>query len=60
MSNHANNRFDAIMAKTTQARGKTMKRRLTASVLFASLAVAPLAGIPASTANAQSVISPPA
>ncbi|MCB2086762.1 MAG: type II and III secretion system protein family protein [Sphingomonadaceae bacterium] len=35
-----------------------MKRRLTASVLFASLAVAPLAGIPASTANAQSVISP--
>lgn len=58
MSNHANNRFDAIMAKTTQARGKTMKRRLTASVLFASLAVAPLAGIPASTANAQSVISP--
>ncbi|WP_128892001.1 type II and III secretion system protein family protein [Erythrobacter sp. HKB08] len=35
-----------------------MKRRLTASVLLASLAVAPLSGIPASTANAQTVASP--
>lgn len=40
-----------------QQRGKTMKR-LTATMLMAGIAVAPLAGIPASTANAQSVVRP--
>ncbi|MXO89492.1 type II and III secretion system protein family protein [Pontixanthobacter aquaemixtae] len=35
-----------------------MKRRLTATLLLAGLAVAPLAGIPAGTANAQSVSRP--
>ena len=35
-----------------------MKRRLTAKVLLASLALAPLASMPATTATAQSVVSP--
>ena len=35
-----------------------MKRRLTAKILLASLAVAPLAGVPMTTATAQSIASP--
>ena len=35
-----------------------MKRRLTAKLLLASLAIAPLAGVPMTTATAQSVASP--
>ncbi|MFZ1743406.1 MAG: type II and III secretion system protein family protein [Pontixanthobacter sp.] len=35
-----------------------MKRRLTATLLMAGMVVAPLAGLPASTANAQSVVNP--
>ncbi len=58
MSKIAIKNIDAVMAKTTQPRGKTMKRRLTATALLASLAVAPLAGVPSGTANAQSVVSP--
>lgn len=42
----------------TQPRGKIMARRLTATLLLASLAVAPIAGIPAGAANAQSVQKP--
>ena len=41
-----------------QPRGKTMKRRLSATMLMAGIAIAPLAGIPASTATAQSVARP--
>lgn len=40
-----------------QPRGKTMKR-LTATLLMAGIAAAPLTGIPAGTANAQSVVRP--
>ncbi|KUO55174.1 MAG: secretion system protein [Sphingomonadales bacterium BRH_c3] len=43
-----------------QTRGTTMKRRLTAKLLLASLAIAPLAAVPATTATAQSVSSPAA
>lgn len=39
-------------------RGKIMKRRLTATALMASLAIAPLAMVPASTATAQTVVRP--
>ena len=40
-------------------KGKAMKRRLTATLLFAGLALAPLAAIlPADDANAQSVVRP--
>jgi pilus assembly protein CpaC len=35
-----------------------MKRRLTATLLLSAIAVAPLAGVPAGTANAQSINSP--
>ncbi|MXO82933.1 secretion system protein [Altererythrobacter aestiaquae] len=42
----------------TQPRGKPMKRRLTATLLMAGMALAPLVGIPADTANAQSVARP--
>lgn len=45
-------------ASNSQPRGKTMTRRLTATLLMAGLAVAPLAGIPAGAANAQSVQKP--
>ena len=48
----------AVLAKAIQPRGKTMKRRLTAKLLLASLAVAPLASVPVTTAIAQSVSSP--
>ena len=40
-----------------QSRGQTMKRRLTASLLLASIA-APLAGLPVASANAQESIAP--
>ena len=42
----------------TNSRGPTMKRRLTATMLMTGLAIAPMAGLPASTANAQSVVQP--
>lgn len=45
-------------ASNPQTRGTTMTRRLTATLLMAGLAAAPLAGIPAGAANAQSVQKP--
>ncbi|HAU22119.1 MAG TPA: secretion system protein, partial [Erythrobacter sp.] len=39
-------------------RGNDMKRRLTAKVLLASLAIAPLASVPMTTVTAQSVVEP--
>ena len=39
-------------------RGNHMNRRLTAKVLLASLAIAPLAGVPMTTVTAQSVSAP--
>lgn len=39
-------------------RGHHMKRRLSASLLFAGLVAAPLAGLPAGPASAQSVVRP--
>lgn len=56
--NQANTEFCAHQAANVQPRGKTMKRRLTATMLMAGIAIAPLAGIPASTATAQSVVRP--
>ena len=48
----------AHQGANVQPRGKTMKRRLTATLLMAGIAIAPLAGIPAGTATAQSVVRP--
>jgi pilus assembly protein CpaC len=45
-------------AARSQTRGKTMNRRLTATLLGAACAVLPLASLPAAPANAQSVLSP--
>jgi len=42
----------------TNSRGNSMKRRLTATLLLSAIAVAPLAGVPAGAANAQSVNRP--
>jgi len=50
--------FCAHQAANIQPRGKTMKRRLTATMLMAGIAIAPLAGISAGTATAQSVVRP--
>ena len=50
--------INAVPANRIQPRGKTMKRRLTAKMLLASLAIAPLASVPMTTATAQSVSSP--
>ena len=47
-----------MTAASIKPRGKTMKRRLTATLLMASLAAAPLIGLPAGTASAQSVTKP--
>jgi len=48
----------AHQGASVQPRGKAMKRRLTATLLMAGIAIAPLAGIPAGTATAQSVVRP--
>ena len=48
----------ASTGSRTSRRGQTMKRSLTAKMLLASLAVAPLAAMPATTATAQQVVSP--
>ncbi len=45
-------------ANAIQFRGKTMKRSLTAKLLLASLAAAPLMSVPMSSANAQSINRP--
>jgi pilus assembly protein CpaC len=51
--------FDrAVTARDIKPRGIPMKRRLTASLLLAGLAAAPLAGLPAGPASAQSVVRP--
>jgi len=42
----------------TNSRGNSMKRRLTATLLLSAIAVAPLAGVPAGAANAQSINRP--
>ncbi len=47
-----------VKSANVQPGGKTMKRRLTATLLMAGIAVAPLAAIPAGVANAQSVVRP--
>lgn len=52
------NAINAIPAQRIETRGKTMKSRLTAKLLLASLAAAPLASVPLNTATAQSVSSP--
>ena len=44
--------------RESNVRGTTMKRRLTSKLLLASLALAPLAGLPTTTATAQSVVRP--
>ncbi len=54
----ANTNTDFARHDGTKMRGKTMKRRLTVSTLLASLALAPLAGIPVNTASAQNVTRP--
>lgn len=46
------------MTNSITNRGNHMNRRLTAKVLLASLAIAPLAGIPMGTVTAQSVSTP--
>jgi len=51
-------RFQAAMANRNTTRGKMMKRRLSATLLLASIAAAPLATIPAAPATAQSVVRP--
>ena len=48
----------AASACDIQSRGKQMKRRLTASLLLAGLAAAPLAGLVSAPAGAQSVTRP--
>jgi pilus assembly protein CpaC len=40
------------------SRGQTMNRRLTATLLLAGIAAAPLAGLPALPANAQETVAP--
>jgi len=50
--------LDAVPATGIKTRGNTMKRRLTAKVLLASMAIAPLASVPVTTATAQSVRAP--
>lgn len=48
----------AKKSRHSTSKGTSMKRRLTASALLAGLAIAPLAGIPAGTATAQTVYTP--
>lgn len=55
---HRSQTRSAVPANSIQSRGKTMKRRLTAKLLLASLAITPLAAVPVTTATAQSVSSP--
>lgn len=51
--------FDrAAQAAEFQPKGNTMKRRLTVTLLMAGMAAAPLAGIPAAPAAAQSIVRP--
>jgi pilus assembly protein CpaC len=47
-----------VAATRSQNRGKTMNRRLTATLLSAACAVLPLASMPAAPANAQTVMRP--
>ena len=55
MTDHAIKKLTGRMATPG---GRTMKRRLISTVLLASLAAAPLATVPATTANAQGVVRP--
>ena len=55
--NHAITNFARQMTGAN-SRGKSMKRRLTATLLLSAIAVAPLVGAPAGIANAQSIRSP--
>ena len=48
----------ACRSSDTHSRGKIMKRRLIATALMAGIALAPISGIPANLANAQTVVSP--
>ena len=56
--NNITHRHAAIAAPKIKPRGKTMKRHLTAKLLLAGLAIAPLASVPMTTATAQSIASP--
>ncbi len=47
-----------ITHRQSQSKGKTMNRRLTATLLLAGIAAAPLAGLPALPANAQETVAP--
>jgi pilus assembly protein CpaC len=47
-----------VAAKRSQNRGKTMNRRLIATLLSAACAVVPLASLPAAPASAQTVMRP--
>lgn len=49
---------DTNIHQKSQPRGKSMKRRLIAKALIVSLAALPIAGSPASLANAQSIVKP--
>jgi len=44
--------------RPTHSRGQSMKRHLTATLLLAGIAAAPLAGLPALPANAQETVAP--
>lgn len=57
MERHATTPSD-VGKRDIKSRGKTMKRRLTATALLATLAVAPLATLPSGPAAAQSVVRP--
>src|SRR5690606_14254863 len=51
-------RLHATMAQGNETRGKTMKRRLIATVMSATCAILPIAAVPVSPASAQAIIRP--
>ncbi|MEL7218088.1 MAG: secretion system protein, partial [Pseudomonadota bacterium] len=51
-------RMDAARAANGKPTGGQTMKRLTAKALLASIAVAPLAAVPTTTATAQQVVSP--
>ena len=51
-------RRHADMAQGNETRGKTMKRRLIATVMSATCAILPIAAVPVAPASAQAIIRP--
>lgn len=51
-------RLHATMAQGNETRGKTMKRRLIATVMSATCAILPIAAVPVAPASAQAIIRP--